>query len=303
MSRLQVELSNGAHHDKGMREKLLNDDAAGGGADGAAPPDAHKVKFKELFRFADRTDRMLLTAAFLAAAADGVTFPSFSFLFAGLLDAFSDKGNLITDVQKYAGYLALIAGGSFIVGTIRTSAALLSAERQGMRMRVSYLRAVLSQEQAYHDTHATGETIARMAEDTLVVMEALGEKLAGFVTSVGTFTMSLTLGFVRGPDLAGVVCAFVPPIGILGCIFAVGLTIWTKREQDAYAAAGAAAAEALSSMRTVAAYAGEGALLKRYSTNLRKAESVGVRKGFAMGATVGAVFSMLQVSAGAVPRA
>lgn len=52
--------------------------------------------------------------------------------------------------------------------------------------------------------------------------------------------------------------------------------------------------EAIASIRTVAAYGGERAESRRYATFLRAAEAVGTRKGFAMGATVGAIFATLQ---------
>ena len=210
----------------------------------APGPPPRVVKYSELFRYADGTDKVLCAFAFVAAAADGVTFPSFSFLFAGLLDSFFNTDALVKNVEKYALYLLLIAGGAFIAGTTRTCCSLIAAERQGVRLRKAYLRAVLRQDQGWHDTHRTGEVTSRMSEDVLVVLDAIGEKLFTFITTAGTFTMSLALGFSRGPDLAGVVCSFVPIIGLLGGVFAVGLTAWQKKEQDAYAAAGAAAAEA-----------------------------------------------------------
>jgi hypothetical protein len=49
----------------------------------------------------------------------------------------------------------------------------------------------------------------------------------------------------------------------LGAVFAAGLGVWQKAEQDAYAQAGAAASEAIAGIRTVAAYGGERAEARR----------------------------------------
>lgn len=214
--------------------------AEGGSASGAAGVTPN-VPFSALFRFADETDRWLMGVAFVAAVLDGVTFPSFSFLFAGLLDSFFNPVGVVSSVEKYALYLFAIGIGSFVVGTLRTSCAMVAAERQGVKLRCAYFRALLRQDAAYYDTHATGEVAARMSEDVMVTLEGIGEKLTGAISGAGTFVFSIALGFYRGPDISGVVMAFVPVIAILGALFAMGLTVWQKAEQDAYAAAGAAA--------------------------------------------------------------
>jgi hypothetical protein len=285
-----------------LGKPLLSADDDGAAAPSKAAADGQQqlkgVPFQDLFRFADTTDRWLMAVSLGAAMADGVTYPSFSFLFAGLLDSFFNPTNLVASVEKYALYLFAIAVGSFVVGTLKTACAMTAAERQGVKLRSAYFAALLRQDAGYYDTHRTGEVASRMAEDTLVALEAIGEKLAGAVSSISTFVMSLALGFARGPDLSGVVMAFVPVIAILGAVFAVGLSKWQRLEQDAYAAAGASASEAISSIRTVAAYGGERAEARRYGGYLRRAEAVGVRKGWAMGATVGAIFGVLQGSYG-----
>ena len=270
----------------------------GGDPSGGGSSSAKSVPFKALFRFADATDWTLIGIAIVAALADGVTYPSFSFLFAGLLDSFFNPTGLVSSVERYALYLFLIGGGSFIVGTLRTACSMVAAERQGVKLRTAYFRALLRQDAGYYDTHRTGEVAARMAEDILVLLEGIGEKMTGALSFMAMFCMSIALGFYRGPDLSGVVMAFVPAIAILGAVFAMGLSKWQKLEQDAYAAAGAAAAEAISSIRTVAAYGGERTETRRYATFLRRAEAVGSKKGFAQGATVGAIFAVLQFSYG-----
>lgn len=46
----------------------------------AAVPTTGKVSFFSLFRFADGVDKVLYTIGFLAAAANGVVFPAFTFI-------------------------------------------------------------------------------------------------------------------------------------------------------------------------------------------------------------------------------
>lgn len=53
-----------------------------------------------------------------------------------------------------------------------------TGERQSARMRVAYLKAMLSQDVGFFDTDAsTGEIVSRISSDTLLVQDAISEKV------------------------------------------------------------------------------------------------------------------------------
>jgi ABC-type multidrug transport system fused ATPase/permease subunit len=117
----------------------------------------------------------------------------------------------------------------------------------------------------------------------------MGEKLSGFAQHGTTFVAGLILAFIRGPDLTAVVLTFMPLMAGGAAAMKSVLERLQKSEQDGYAAAGAAAGEAIASMRVVAAYAGEEAETARYAVHLKKSEAAGIKKGFAMGMSLGVV--------------
>jgi len=54
----------------------------------------------------------------------------------------------------------------------------MAGERQSARIRSLYLDAVLRQDIAFFDTElTTGQAVSRMSSDTLVIQDALGEKV------------------------------------------------------------------------------------------------------------------------------
>jgi len=54
----------------------------------------------------------------------------------------------------------------------------MAGERQSARIRSLYLNAVLRQDIAFFDTElTTGQAVSRMSSDTLVIQDALGEKV------------------------------------------------------------------------------------------------------------------------------
>ena len=67
-----------------------------------------------------------------------------------------------------------------------------TAERQSSRMRARYLRAVLRQDVEYFDltVGSTSQVVTGVSGDTLVVQDALSEKVTNFVMNVAMFVAS-----------------------------------------------------------------------------------------------------------------
>lgn len=55
---------------------------------------------------------------------------------------------------------------------------MVTGERQAARIRGLYLKTILRQDIAFFDTETTtGEVIGRMSGDTILIQEAMGEKV------------------------------------------------------------------------------------------------------------------------------
>lgn len=55
----------------------------------------------------------------------------------------------------------------------------VTGERQSAKIRGMYLKAILRQDIAFFDTETTaGEVIGRMSGDTILIQEAMGEKVS-----------------------------------------------------------------------------------------------------------------------------
>ncbi|XP_031286062.1 ABC transporter B family member 9-like [Pistacia vera] len=71
--------------------------------------------------------------------------------------------------------------GSGISGFLQVSCWMVTGERQAARIRGLYLKTILRQDIAFFDTETTtGEVIGRMSGDTVLIQEAMGEKVASF---------------------------------------------------------------------------------------------------------------------------
>jgi ABC-type multidrug transport system fused ATPase/permease subunit len=86
----------------------------------------------------------------------------------------------------------------------------------GTGFEQAFLKAVLSKHIAWFDFRTAGELTTRLAGDTKLVQDAVGEKVSSYVHHTCTFLVGLTIGFVRGWHLAIVIFAILPLIAMCG---------------------------------------------------------------------------------------
>lgn len=97
-------------------------------------------------------------------------------------------------------------------------------------------------------------------------------------------------GFVQGWQLTLLICAFVPVVTIVAACTKQWVSRLEKIVDDAYAAAGAAASQALLAIRTVTAFGMQEREVERYSGNLHTVEKAACRRGAAMGVMTGSLW-------------
>ena len=257
------------------------------------------MPYTRLFRFATPFEVLLTVVGALCGCANGVVFPLFSVVFGRLLNAYSATittpgVSLGSIINEYALFFLYLSVGAAVASYLQTALPMLAAERQAMRMRSRYLHALLRQPPAWHDVNgAAGEVSARLSEAILIIQGGMGEKLAGGIQQFTTFAAGLIVGFVTSWKLTLVIFACTPMIVIIIGILKNSTSKYEKDATDSYARAGDAATEAMSLIRSVAAFGGERAEVARYEGHLREALHAGVRKGWVMGFAVGSMFCVM----------
>eukprot|EP00742_Colponemidia_sp_Colp-10_P003632 GILJ01003866.1.p1 GENE.GILJ01003866.1~~GILJ01003866.1.p1 ORF type:complete len:1310 (-),score=238.99 GILJ01003866.1:288-4217(-) len=252
------------------------------------------VPFKELFRFADRRDKIYMIVGSICAICNGTALPLFSLVFGAMVDALNaDPGTIYTEISKYASYFVYIGIGAFVLSFGETGLWMAAGERQVCRMRERYLRAILRQNIAWFDVNNPGELPTRIAGDCLKVQGAIGEKVSSYMHHTATFVTGFIVGFTKGWQLTLVMLGVTPLLGICGAFMGKTMQGIASRGQTAYAKAGSVADEVLSSMRTVASLSGEDREVTRYASKLEEAAQVGVLQGRVTGLGMGLTMFLL----------
>ncbi|MCO5550962.1 hypothetical protein L7F22_004457 [Adiantum nelumboides] len=163
------------------------------------------VPFFKLFSFAFRLDVVLMLVGSVGATANGVSMPLIALLLGQVIDAFGETITATIPFTIVALRFIYVGIGSFIASFSRrlylltavlsdvpnehqinilcfpteVTCWMIAGERQAARIPGFYLKAILRQDVAFFDMEsATGEVVGRMAGDTILIQDAIGEKVS-----------------------------------------------------------------------------------------------------------------------------
>ncbi|KAJ4721874.1 ABC transporter B family protein [Melia azedarach] len=245
------------------------------------------VPFYKLFSFADSADILLMTVGTIAAIGKGLCQPFLTLLMGSLANAFGQNVNLqqlIHDVSKASlnfVYFAIVFG---LVGFLQVTCWVITGERQAARIRSLYLKTILRQDIAFYDmeTH-TGEIIQRMSGDTVLIQDALGEKVGKLIELSAAFIGGFVVAFIKGWLLTLIMLSSIPALFLGGAVMSFFITKLASQGQTAYSNAATVAEQTIGAIRTVASFTGEKQAVAKYNKSLGKAYRSGVQEGLASG--------------------
>ncbi|KAL9232996.1 hypothetical protein vseg_008043 [Gypsophila vaccaria] len=254
---------------------------------------AKKVPFYKLFSFADSTDMALMVFGFIGATANGVATPLMAVLLGDLIDAFGRNQNtrhVVHVVSEVALKFVYLAIGSGIASFLQVACWMVTGERQAARMRNLYLKTILRQDIAFFDKEVqAGEVVGRMSGDTVLIQDAMGEKVGKFIESISTFIGGFSIAFSKGWLLTLVMLSLIPLLVIAGSLMSHFLSRMAARGQTAYAKAAVVVEQTIGSIRTVASFTGEKQAIVEYNKSIANAYRSGVQEGLVAGVGMGTV--------------
>ncbi|KAJ4812820.1 ABC transporter B family member 19 [Rhynchospora pubera] len=278
----------------------------GGAAEGSDKKDEKKrpeqsVAFYELFSFADKWDRLLMAAGSLGAVVHGAAMPVFFLLFGELINGFGKNQmhlrKMTDEVSKYALYFVYLGLVVCVSSYAEIALWMYTGERQVIALRKKYLEAVLRQDVGFFDTDArTGDIVFGISTDTLLVQDAIGEKVGNFIHYLATFFTGLVVGFVAAWRLALLSVAVIPGIAFAGGLYAYTLTGLTSKSRESYANAGIIAEQAIAQVRTVYSFVAESKALNCYSDAIQNTLKLGYKAGMAKGLGIGSTYGIACMS-------
>ncbi|KAK4393048.1 ABC transporter B family member 15 [Sesamum angolense] len=273
----------GSDHVDQQKQKKKKKESSGSG-----------ISFRLIFMHADGWDTLLMGLGLLGAFGDGASMPAMLLVTSKLMNSFGGSQTSVTDnfshnINKNALVLCYMACAQWVACFLEGYCWTRTAERQASRLRTRYLKAVMRQDVGYFDLHvtSTAEVIESVSSDSLLIQEAISEKVPVFVMNLSTFFGSYIAAFIMLWRLAIVGFPFVVFLLIPGLMYGRTLMSIARKVRDEYSKAGAIVEQAISSVRTVYSFVGEGKTTAAYSAALQGTVKLGLRQGLAKGLAIG----------------
>ncbi|KAJ7977740.1 ABC transporter B family protein [Quillaja saponaria] len=219
--------------------------------------------------------------------------PLMALLFGQLVNSFGNNqstNNIVHEVSKICLRFVYLAVGTGFAAFFQVACWMITGERQAARIRGLYLKTILTQDVAFFDKEtSTGEVVGRMSGDTVLIQDAMGEKVGKFIQLISTFIGGFVIAFAKGWLLSLVMTSSIPLLVISGGAMAFIISKMASRGQSAYAKAANIVEQTIGSIRTVASFTGEKQAITSYSKYLVDAYRSGVHEGLAAGIGFGTV--------------
>ena len=144
----------------------------------------------------------------------------------------------------------------------------IAIARLKVRIRDRLFRALMKQELGFFDSTSTGELTSRLSSDTAAVGDQVSLNVNVFARSLISMIGALIFMFLLSWRLSLLAFCTVPPTILAAQVYGKFVQKLTKRAQKRLAECNRVAEEALSSMATVRAFAGEQREADRHATIL-----------------------------------
>ncbi|XVF38984.1 hypothetical protein REPUB_Repub20aG0149800 [Reevesia pubescens] len=255
------------------------------------------IPYYKLFSFADSLDYLLMFLGSISAVGNGICMPVMTIFFGELIDSVGKSATITTavhEVKEVSLKLMYLALASAVASFFQVASWMVTGERQASRIRSLYLKTILRQDIGFFDDAInTGEVIGRMSGDTILIQDAIGEKVGSFIQLVAAFAGGFVIAFARGWLLTLILLSSIPPLAISGAILHKLVGKLASRGQTAYSVAATVAEQTIGSIRTVASFTGEKQAIARYNKSLSRAYKSGVQESLAAGLGFGTLMCIL----------
>ncbi|XP_020696967.1 ABC transporter B family member 11-like [Dendrobium catenatum] len=225
------------------------------------------------------------------AVATGATMPLAAVIMGNMTHAFgadTDISHVIHDVSEVCLQYVYLAIWAVVASFLQLACWMITGERQATRIRKLYLNALLNQEIAFFDNQiSTGEVVERMSGDTILIQDAMGEKVGKYIQLTSKFFIGFTVAFIKGWLLTLVMISTIPPI-LLCNAFMSKITIKIASSgQKANTEASIIIQQTVSSIRTVASFTGENVSVNKFEKALENAYRSTIYEGIVVGLSNG----------------
>ncbi|RRT84356.1 hypothetical protein B296_00011463 [Ensete ventricosum] len=229
----------------------------------------------------------------LGAILFGAIQPSYAFAMGGLLSVFftNDDDRIKSNTRTYALIFVGLSILSFVVNIMQHYNFGAMGEYLTKRVRERMLSKILTFEVGWfdEDVNSTGAVLARLANDANAVRSLVGDRLSLIIQTASAVAIAMTMGLVIAWRLALVVIAVQPLVIVSFYARRVLLKRLSAKAIKSQAQSSKIAAEAVSNLRTIAAFSSQDRILQMFEAAQEGPRRESIRQSWFAG--IGLAFS------------
>lgn len=269
------------------------------------------ISYSSLFRFAGWQEKIMMFFGLCAALVTGVALPIMSIVMGDLINEFA-RFDVYVTANKNIGlnidqqredfyvvlwrsmiYLGIIAGCCFVGSFVQMSCWQNSGSRQTQKIKYKYMDALLRQEVGFFDSQMSGGLNYVLEADCENVKDAISDKVGLTIQYTATFFAGFIIAFIKGWKLACMLLICLPFIVGSAAIMGRQMAKMMQSSSENYEKAGAVAEEAFSGIRTIVSFHAQKKFQLSFENELDTAKTQEVKKVFASGLGISAIFFFL----------
>ena len=248
------------------------------------------VSLFQIFRFATKLDIFYMIMGSLCSIGNGLIFPVYSIIFGKMTNELIKAENLMESAKKFAIFYLIIGfiGLAFSFGGL--SLWMMTGERQNIRFRKEYFKALLRQDISWFDEINPTQVTTKFSNDTTFLQSLLGEKISSLFYILTMAISGCLVCFFWNYKLTLILLISTVPIIFSGVLVSWSFGKGLRTISAAYEKSGGFAEQALSAIRTVVGLTGEQREIRNYESGLGETKKTAVFWGAIIGFSLGFMF-------------
>ncbi|GJP35340.1 hypothetical protein CLOM_g19842 [Closterium sp. NIES-68] len=222
------------------------------------------------------------------AACYGFIIPFFALILSNIITTFyqPDLAKMRSDADFWASLFVVLGASACVTSFLHYTFFGVVGNALIRRVRAMCFAAVLRQEIGWFDLdeNSSGAISARLATDAAQVRAMVGDQLALVVQNTATLCTGLVIAFRANWQLSLLVIALVPLLGVAGTMQIRAIQGFADDAKAQFEEASRVANDAVSAIRTVAAFGAEQRVQELYNERCSTPIQAGIRKAHVSGA-------------------
>eukprot|EP00835_Amoeboradix_gromovi_P003371 NODE_220_length_13988_cov_0.426885.p1 type:complete len:1259 gc:universal NODE_220_length_13988_cov_0.426885:8261-12037(+) len=203
------------------------------------------------------------------------------------------EDNLHAQINIVVIGLCIVGSSVLLFAYLQEAFWMFTGEEQTRRLRLIYLKSLLSQPISFHDTRKPGELITHLISSISLIQEGVSERYPVPLQSVATFVAGFVIGFVHSWTMTLVMLSTTPLLALSMAMYGKIMSQGAAKSQLRYADAGGLAQNVLENMRIVTAYNSQSYFFSKFMDQINTAYKLGFTKSFLTATIIGALMFIL----------